>query len=248
MDWSSLPDVKLKESIPFRDFATKESIDDPTALIGTPTWTLEEGLNLLATFRTEAAYTEGEDRATLFQKSWDHTHKVLQRTLISYELAEKTFLVYADDWAVEPEVPLIAYYNSTVYPDRFIEWAREVSLTVPDEFYGKLMRGQQRHIAHRRIEGGDPLTAKESRELGRLRREKENFELAIKATVRAVRFCIKAGRRVKRGELYDLLSSGDEGITKELFERILPLLPPEFRKTPGAPSTCKIGDPEEPET
>jgi hypothetical protein len=52
---------------------------------------------------------------------------------------------------------------------------------------------------------------------------------------------------MKRAELFDVMCSGDDSISKELFERIMPLLPPEYRNTSGAPSTCKIGDLDESE-
>ncbi len=247
MDLSTLPDVQRREPIPFRDFAIKEPIDEPALLFGAATWTLEEAANLLATFRAETRYKDGSDRVAIFQSSWDQIHTALDKTIKSYEVTQKSFLEHIDDWSMEAGSSQITYYGTTVYPDKFVEWAREVSLDVPDDFYDKLMRAQKRHISRRKTDEGESLTVKEKRELGTLRREKETFDLAIKATVRAVQYCIKEERRVKRSELFDLMCSGDDSISKESFERILPLLPPEYRKGPGAPSSDKIGDPNESE-
>lgn len=248
MDLSTLPDIQRIKPLPVKHLAICKPIDDPTPLIGAATWTLEEGLNLLATLQTDSMFNEGDDRAALFRRSWLQTHEVMDKTLINYELVEKTFLIFAQTWTEDPNNPVIFYCYSAVYPDKFIEWATEMSLTVPGDFYQKLMRAQKRHIA-RRESGKEELSAKERRELGRLRREKEDFDLAIKATVKAVQFAIKVDRRVKRSEFLKLLNNySKDGVSKGLVERIIPLLPPEYRETSGAPSTCKIGDPNEPES
>lgn len=214
-----------------------EPIKDLSYMIGAATWTLEDALNLLATFKTK----ENEDQ-TVFLQNWLLCHKILVNTLKTYELEEPTFLTKG---AVEYDGVTFSYFppDCVVFPEKFIDWARELSLDVPDDFYDRLMRAQKKHAANRPLIG--ELSAKERRELARLRREQENFELAIKATVRAVQHCITAGRRVKRKEFFDLLTRGENAISKETLERILPLLPPEYRETVGAPSICKIGDPNE---
>jgi hypothetical protein len=241
MDWSTLPKA---EPLPYRKLVRK-SIDDYTPLIGAAIWTLEEGINLLATFKAENLYEKEEDRSAHFLVCWQQVFSTLFKTLKTYELREKNFLVHAENCGIEPDRPRIILHESTAYPDKFIEWAMDLSLPIPSDFHQKLMRNQKKHIANRPINGPGSLTAKEKRELGRLRREQENFDLAIKATVRAVQFCIKVDRRVKRDEFFDLLAMGEYAISKELFERILPLLPPEYRETSGAPTSCKIGDPNE---
>lgn len=242
MDWSALPEVE--NNITFIKTIQKP-IDDFTALIGAATWTLEEGINVLATFKTEDGYGNASDRTDVFLVSWRQIKAAVDKAISTYELEERTFLDFFDDWGVDEERKA-GLQGTTVFPDRFVDWARELSLPVPDDFYQKLMRAQKRHISRRKSNLVE-LTAKEQRELGRLRREQENFDLAIRATVRAVQYCISVGRRVTRDELLTELNRGKDTITNELFDRIVPLLPPEYRKGPGAPSKCKIGDPNEPE-
>lgn len=61
-----------------------------------------------------------------------------------------------------------------------------------------------------------PLDGKERRELGRLHREKEKWEVSIKAAVHATLFC--QGKKVKRDELKDELYKFD--LPDTTFERI----------------------------
>lgn len=236
------PDIPILKHMP------NGPVKDLTYYITTPTWSLKEGLNLLATFRAEELYPDAlENKDEILENCWMDIEGVLYRTLEAYELEEETFLKSANV-GYNPDDNKqfdIVFEETEIYPDSFINWAKDMSLPVPEDFYQKLMRAQERHSLGRKSKESQAsaLSASEKRELGRLRREKENFDLAIKATVRAVQFCINAGRRVKREELFDLLTSGKDAISKEMYERILPLLPPEYRKGAGAPSKCKIGDP-----
>lgn len=226
-------------------------VEDFDSYICAPTWTLEEGITLLATFKAKTLNNETIDDDIL-ESCGKYIEKILYKTLVTYEMENKTFLI-GINYENNPNDPSKISFNydeSEIFPDAFINWARDMSLPVPDEFYQKLMRAQERHSLREKgygVQDSDPLTAKERRELGRLRREKENFDLAIKATVRAVQHCIKVDRRVIRAELFDLLTRGEDKITKEMFDRIVPLLPQEYRETSGAPSSCKIGDSSEPE-
>jgi hypothetical protein len=224
-------------------------IKDFDRYIRKPTWTIRNAVDLLTTFRAEEMHIESDKFASM-EDIWNSIKEILDDYLNSYEYKARTFLISANSF----EAPEGSNYymsddhESELYPDSFIDWARAMSMYVPDEFYQKLMRAQERFRLGRKSDGAatDAITAKEKRELGMLRREKENFDLAIKATVRAVQYCINEGRRLKRSELYDFMCCGDESISKETFERIMPLLPPEYRKAAGAPSLCKIGDPDEP--
>lgn len=226
-------------------------IENVDSYIWSPTWTLKEGIDLLATFKAEALYNDNIDNSKL-ESSWEYIDKILYKTLVMYEMEQKTFLIKIN-YAENPDDPSEISFNydeSEIFPDTFINWAKDMSLPVPDDFYQKLMRAQERHALRKKgygVHDSDPLSAKERRELGRLRREKENFDLAIKATVRAVQHCIKVDKRVIRADLFDLLTRGEGAISKEMFERIVPLLPQEYRETSGAPSSCKIGDSSEPE-
>ena len=216
----------------------KEPITDFTCLVAAPTWNLEDGLNVLATFKHSENCNNISNKTYL--DTWHNCHTILYYALKEYELANKTFTIHCEkiDESSGDGFGIILH-ESIVHPDKFVHWAREMSLPVPDEFYEKVMRASAvRPIANANDELLS-LLAKQKREIGRLHREQENFDLAIKATVKAVRYCIAEGRRVKRKELFDLLTVGQEAVSKELFEKILPLLPQEFRRGAGNPGNLK---------
>lgn len=217
----------------------REPIYDFTYLITAAAWTLEEALNILATFKYSE---ECANNKISFDDAWEICHKILYSALKDYELENKTFIVKV--LTDEPYNRIhkglgIRLHESTLYPDKFVHWARENSLPIPENFYQKVIKASAIRPTLTNDDELLSLPAKEKRELGRLRREQENFDLAIKATVKAVTHCIEQGQRLKRDELYGLLSRDPDAISKELFERILPLLPKEFRKGPGAPGKKK---------
>lgn len=229
-----------REPAKFRQIV-KKRVDDFSYLIGATTWTLEEGLNLLATFKTPEIQAGIYDDESNFIKQWTVCNNILLNPLTADKMLQESFLIYCE-YARDSndEIRGVILHKSTVSPIKFIEWAKGISIPVPDDFYNKILkahkaRGGKKLLQQELLDEMTSLNSAEKRELGRLRREKENFDLAIKATVKAVKFCISENRRVKREELFDLLTKEPNDISKELFERILPLLPEEFRKGAGAP-------------
>ncbi|MBW4056161.1 MAG: hypothetical protein HIU83_12330 [Proteobacteria bacterium] len=236
-----------RESGTYRQIVQKR-VDDLSYLIGATTWTLEEGLNLLATFKTPESHNEKNIDDSEFIKQWRVCYEIFINMLDASELQENTFLTYCEYARnSQGEIMGVILHKSTICPIQFIDWAKDISISVPDDFYNKTLKAHKARGGKKlqQQEFLDEMTAPnaaEKRELGRLRREKESFDLAIKATVKAVRFCISENRRVKREELFDLLTKEPNGISKELFERILPLLPEEFRKGAGAPKKTNDTD------
>lgn len=231
--------LQVRKSLNYREIV-KEPISDFTYLITAATWNLEEALNVLATFKHSEECANNNKIS--FDEAWKICHKILYYALKDYELENKSFIV-----KVLTDEPCnnihkgfgIRLHESTVHPNKFVHWAREISLPVPENFYQKVIKASEIRPTLTKDDELLSLPAKEKRELGRLRREQENFDLAIKATVKAVTHCIEQGQRLKRDELYGLLSRPPDAISKELFERILPLLPKEFRKGPGTPGKKK---------
>jgi len=78
----------------------------------------------------------------------------------------------------------------------------------------------------------NPLNGKERSELGRLRREKENWDKSIKAAVIVTEFCVKHSEPVIREQ--GRASIGFD-IPNTTFEKIWGNIPGKYRKTSGRP-------------
>jgi len=214
-----------------------EPVKDISEMIGRPIWPLEDGLNLLATLEVlhDADSCPNDDK-------YKAAHKKCLRLLYSIlwtckEYSRRMFHVFAEEVDNDGS-PYLSIYDSTVKPVPFLEWADSISLNVPMEFFKKVKKSQIARepflgSAHDSI--GDKLSAKERRELGQLRREKGKLDLAIHTTILAMEHCFnKGGGKSTRHELYDAMTAKNPEVTKELVERIIPLIPEKYR--------CKAGE------
>lgn len=83
------------------------------------------------------------------------------------------------------------------------------------------------------------LDGKEKQKLGRLSREKENWDLTILAAVEAGLFVKNGKKVVKRAELQDMLFRKFPKLTHTSFERIWSSIPVNYKKSAGRPSEKK---------
>lgn len=90
------------------------------------------------------------------------------------------------------------------------------------------------HIVASKME----LTGKEKRELGQLRREKENWELTIEAAAWAGAYCAIAassGSLVINADLGDQLRKKFPDLLDASIRRVQSAIPKQYKKGPGAP-------------
>lgn len=79
------------------------------------------------------------------------------------------------------------------------------------------------------------LNAKEKRELGQLRKDKEKWDDSIKATVIALEYCKNSDRRVLKKDLSDCLSQNGFNLPETTFRKIWDAIPQDYRHTGGRP-------------
>jgi len=82
-------------------------------------------------------------------------------------------------------------------------------------------------------EGG--LSPTEKRHYGQLKAERDTFDDAIGATVKAVLYCQKIGKRITKPELFDYLKDISPDLPVTTMNKIRNALPQQFKKGPGAP-------------
>ena len=79
------------------------------------------------------------------------------------------------------------------------------------------------------------LPAKEARELGLLRTQKETMGISIGAAVQVGIFCAEIGRPVIRKEVQDLVNNIDLKITDTSIDMMWNSIPQNYKKGPGRP-------------
>jgi len=79
------------------------------------------------------------------------------------------------------------------------------------------------------------LLAKDARQLGQLKREKETWDKSLAAAVKVGIFCAQENREFKRDEIFDFVHQLDDKIPKTTIEKILKIIPAKYRKSAGAP-------------
>lgn len=89
---------------------------------------------------------------------------------------------------------------------------------------------------HPELNSHDTLSAKDSRELGRLRSEQNNADDALKAAVVAGLYAAQRNTRLLKAELWDELEKQGFGkIPERAFREIWKTIPQKFRSTGGRP-------------
>ena len=79
------------------------------------------------------------------------------------------------------------------------------------------------------------LPAKEARELGLLRTQKETMDISIGAAVQVGIFCAETDRPVIRKEIQDLVNNLDLKITDTSIDMMWNSIPQNYKKGPGRP-------------
>ena len=79
------------------------------------------------------------------------------------------------------------------------------------------------------------LTAKDARELGRLKNEQEKWHSSIAAAVQVGLFCANIGRPVVREEVNDLVNDIDRAIPFTTIDKMWKALPDKYKKGAGRP-------------
>jgi len=79
------------------------------------------------------------------------------------------------------------------------------------------------------------LTAKDARELGRLKNEQEKWDRSIEAAVQVGLFCANIGRPVVRKEVNNLVNLMDIAIPFTTIDKMWKALPDKYKKGAGRP-------------
>jgi len=79
------------------------------------------------------------------------------------------------------------------------------------------------------------LTAKDARELGRLKNEQEKWYRSIEAAVQVGIFCANLGRTVVKREVVDEVIKMDRDIPDTTIDKMWKALPDKYRKGAGRP-------------
>jgi hypothetical protein len=79
------------------------------------------------------------------------------------------------------------------------------------------------------------MMAKENRELGQLRREKNKWDNSIAAAVQVGVYCANLGRALMRREVVDFVNNIDNAIPLSAIEQMWKALPIKYRKGSGRP-------------
>ncbi len=79
------------------------------------------------------------------------------------------------------------------------------------------------------------LNAKERREFGQLKREKEKWDASIKAAVEIGIFCQEQNKKMTRKEIWDKVYKADPNIHNTTIEKIWKAIPKQYRTTGGRP-------------
>ena len=79
------------------------------------------------------------------------------------------------------------------------------------------------------------LTAKDARELGRLKNEQEKWYRSLEAAVHVGLFCANMGRPVGRKEVNDLVNNIDRAIPFTTIDKMWKALPDKYKKGAGRP-------------
>jgi hypothetical protein len=79
------------------------------------------------------------------------------------------------------------------------------------------------------------LTAKDARELGRLKNEQEKWDRSIEAAVQVGIFCANMGRTVVKREVVDEVIKIDRDIPDTTIDKMWKALPDKYRKGAGRP-------------
>jgi hypothetical protein len=87
--------------------------------------------------------------------------------------------------------------------------------------------------------GNVSLDAKEKRELGQLRSEKEKWEASLKVAVEIGIYCREQDRRMTIGELDTKMRQIDKDIQDATIRRIRKAIPPKYKSKGGRPKKNK---------
>ena len=79
------------------------------------------------------------------------------------------------------------------------------------------------------------LNAKEKRELGQLRREKEKWDSSINVAVKIGIFCQEQNKHLNRHEIWDQVIQHDKNLPDTAIEMIWKAISPKFRSKGGRP-------------
>ena len=79
------------------------------------------------------------------------------------------------------------------------------------------------------------LNAKERREFGQLKREKEKWDASIKVAVEIGIFCQEQNKKIKRAEIRDKAYEANPNIHDTTIEKIWKAIPKQYRSTGGRP-------------
>lgn len=89
---------------------------------------------------------------------------------------------------------------------------------------------------HNKIFGDQLMDAKERRELGQLRREKEKWNSSIEAAVKIGMYCQEQDRVLTRAEVEDQMLKIDGTLPHTAFEIIWKAIPEKYKSKGGRPS------------
>lgn len=83
------------------------------------------------------------------------------------------------------------------------------------------------------------IDAKEKRELGQLRREKEKWDASMKVAVRIGIFCREQDRELNWAEVYDKAQTIDSSLPEKTIRQVWNAIPPQYRSKGGYPKGKK---------
>lgn len=162
-------------------------------------------------------------------KKWIYGEQLLKRwgisRLLFIQILEDDFPRYDEDFElVEYDCEFVGHFDlDRYYLDDIIRFEREhpemFDFTQPDE--------------------ASPMTAKEKREFGQLRREKGKWDASIGAAVQIGIWCHEQGKVLLRKEVWDKVYSIDPQIPDTTVEKIWNSIPQEYRHAGGWPKGKK---------
>jgi hypothetical protein len=157
----------------------------------------------------------------ILMKRWNISNFILQQCLIAglpaYERSRDRLVVFEDD----PD-------------DDVLQWADQFRYKISDiESFERDYRHIFDPLYKLQSLGNIDMDAKEKREFGQLKREKEKWDASIQAALLVGMFVQEKGQVLKRKDVKDQLYKIDSTLPDTAFEKIWKAIPSQYRHKGG---------------